>query len=224
MRMRCLYRSEGGADRCPARWFTEQNQTNAHIDDGKASIPLSLWNGQHGLLMWMGLTVKKLSGWCSRTLLPSKGSSFSSKGRREEGLGEGLEGEERQKYVWVRAVQVWRLPLIAAPGRHPSYYPNHTESNKQRMSLGKQRLDSTASSINTLKSGCSGRPLDYFTASRPSSSLTPGDVGTRRRGTRHSVRCRHRQREAQVVVSHEWRWGESVPWGNGRKSRKCQRL
>ncbi len=65
------------------RRFTEQNQTAR--TNGKASISLSFWDGQHGLLMWMGLAVKKLSDSCIHTLLPSKGSSFSS------------ESEERKK-------------------------------------------------------------------------------------------------------------------------------
>lgn len=60
------------------RWFTEQTQTL----NGKASIYLSLWNGQHGLLM--KLAIKELSDSCTHTLLPSKASSFSSKWRKRE--------------------------------------------------------------------------------------------------------------------------------------------
>lgn len=62
--------------------FTEQNQT-AHTN-GKASIYLSFWNGQHGLLMLMELAIKKLSDSCIHTLLPSNGSSFSNEGEKKQ--------------------------------------------------------------------------------------------------------------------------------------------
>lgn len=63
--------------------FTEQTQT-ARTKWKKASIYLSFWNGQHGLLMSMELAIKKLSDSCIRTLLPSKGSSFSSEGEKKK--------------------------------------------------------------------------------------------------------------------------------------------
>lgn len=64
------------------RRFTEQSQTVQ--TNGKASIHFSFWNGQHGLLMMMELEIKELSGSCNHTLLPSKGSSFSSESRERD--------------------------------------------------------------------------------------------------------------------------------------------
>ncbi len=64
------------------RRFTEQNQTAQ--TNGMASIHFSFWNGQHGLLMSMELAIKKLSDSCSHTLLPSKGSSFSSESEKRD--------------------------------------------------------------------------------------------------------------------------------------------
>ena len=40
------------------------------------------------------------------------------------------------------------LFFISAPGRHPTNYPNHTKSNKRRMSFSKHSLDSAVNWIN----------------------------------------------------------------------------
>lgn len=69
------------------------------------------------------------------------------RGGEERGNGLGT-GGGRQKHVWVGSVWVCRLPFVSATGTHPAYYPNHTKSNRRRMSFGKHSLDSTVNWIN----------------------------------------------------------------------------
>lgn len=124
--MRRLCWSKGTADRCFAA-MVHWTESNTAQKNGKASIYLSLWNGQHGLFMLMKLALKELSDSCTHTLLPSKGSSFGSK---------------REKKETEISVRVKMLPfLYPVPGSCPTYYPNHTKSNKVRMSVSKHSLD-----------------------------------------------------------------------------------
>lgn len=86
-------------------------------DRMKRSVCGSFKSAQHGILMLMDSAVRKrslvyLSG---HTLLPSKGSSFSSESRKEK---------EREKCV--HECPLWKrwLPFVYAPGRRPACYLN----------------------------------------------------------------------------------------------------
>lgn len=119
---------------------------------------------------------------------------------------------------------VWRVPFVPAPGRHPAYYPNHTKSNKQRMSFSKHGLDPTASWINIFTDwlGFNGRTVDPWTISVSLTVLTepsflhipvvylPPELLVHGGEAQHTVR-----------VSCEWRW--DCVLGGGRVAEKLRK-
>lgn len=234
--MRRLHWSKGNADRCFAA-MVHWTESNTAQKNGKASIYLSVWNGQHGLLMLMKLAIKELSDSCIHTLLPSKGSSFSSKSeKRERNMCECDLRELRCYLFFILFLEVVQLIIQTTQNQTSSEWAS---ANKV---LIEQRPEWTFSQMDYVINGHTVKPWTswgFLTVltwvflpphhCRLSSSIQMGmlvywytEESSPLGHVRH-IQCPvQRWTGAQGEVSHEWRWVCVLE--SGRKSRKCQRL